>query len=117
MDVIDQSYAEDVIRHNPDSWDPPIVEGREALKEYVASTREQFSNLKVEIVEMVSHGNIGASRWTASGTHNESGNQVTFGGLRFAHTNADGQTTEEWVIFDAQSVVQQIQAGMETSMK
>ena len=114
MEVIDLNYAENMVRHSPGS---SVVEGREAFKESVAGTRKQFSDLKIVIVEMISHGNTSASRWTASGTHNESGNQVTFEGTTFVHTNDDGQTTEEWATFDMQSVMQQTQAGMETSMK
>lgn len=117
MDVVDQNYAETHIRHNPASWDPPATEGREAFKEMVASTREQFADFKVEIVDMVGSAEARAVRWTASGTHSESGNQVSFSGISFIRYNAEGKTSEEWVSFDTQDLMQQIMGDTETTMK
>ncbi|MFQ5677088.1 MAG: ester cyclase, partial [bacterium] len=117
MDAVDQNYTETFVRHNPASWDPPVTEGREAFKEMIASTREQLSDLKIEIVDMLGGATARAVRWTASATHRESGNQVRFSGISFIRNNAEGKTTEEWVSFDTQGLMQQITASTETTKK
>ena len=115
LDKIDEMYAANLVRHHPASYEQQMVEGIDAFKEYVKGVRETFAGFKVEVIESVAKGNVFAIRWNASGTHQETQKPVQFSGMSFLHFE-NGKVVSEYLAWDTQSVVQQIQAteGMAT---
>ena len=107
LDKVDEYYATDFVRHLPNSWDPSLIEGSEAFAEYVAGIHETFTGFHVELDKIVVEGDMVASTWTVTGTHNESGNALSANGMTMARY-ADGKAKEEWVAWDTHEVMEQI---------
>ncbi len=114
--MIDDSHAADFVRHHPVSMMPAMVTGIDEMKEYVTSVRETYKGFNVEVHNVIMDGNLAAVRWTVTGTHQESGADVSLDGISMLRM-VEGRAAEEWVAWDTKSVLDQISANAETSMK
>ncbi|MCG8604241.1 ester cyclase [bacterium] len=114
--MLADAIAENFVRHNPVTWDPPMIEGRQAFQDYVTKVRKDFTNFNVMVHNRFGQGNLVAANWTVTGTHAESGKDIKVDGITLSRF-AEGKLVEEWVAWDTQSIAQQIGMTPETSMK
>ena len=80
--------------------------GREGVRLEVEELRAAFTDLRVELTELLAEGDRVAHRFVLSGTHvgpflgvPASGHQVTMPGMGFNRL-ANGQVAESWTTFD-----------------
>ncbi len=66
LDVLDELYSADFVRHRPPN---PDIEGLEGYKEWVTDTRNVYPDLRITIDETFVEGDRAAGRWTFQGTH------------------------------------------------
>jgi len=105
--ALDEFVTEDYVRHNPTSVDPPVVNGREEMKEYVASVRNTYPDFHVEVGSRLAEGDLVAASWTVTGTHAESSVAIVNPGISISRYQ-DGKAVEEWVSWDTQSLEDQL---------
>ena len=113
MEVLDEHFAPEYVYHH---FPFPDVEGLEAYKQYIADTRNSYSDLKLTVEEMIIKGDIAVVRGTFSGTNTgelptfgipATGKQVTFKWCNVSH-RANGKTAEEWNYVDHLGLMQQL---------
>lgn len=111
--AIDEMYPIDGVLHGLDGAE---VRGREAFKTFFKAFRESFSEGRVEIDHMVAEGDVVAVRWTRSAVQSgpykglaPTNGKVCFSGMLFLRI-ADGRLAEGWNLFDAQTIVTQIES-------
>jgi len=116
--MIAETHAADFVRHNPASINPAIVNGIAEMENYVTGVLKQYAGFKIEIHDILMDGSLAAVRWTVTGTHRQSGSPVSVDGVSVTRM-AEGKVVEEWVTWDTQSVLAQIDAHTqgETSQK
>ncbi len=107
MDVVDEILAPNYVRHNPKSWEPAMVDGPEAFKEYVGMVHDMYPDFKLEVHNRMASGDMVASNWTVTGTHKESGKPISVDGLVMTRYE-NGKAVEEWMTFDTLSLAKQI---------
>jgi steroid delta-isomerase-like uncharacterized protein len=100
LDAADELIAPDFIDHDPAM--PEEVRGPEGFKQFAAAYRLGFPDLHVEIEEQVAEGDLVATRWTATGTHDgelmgiaPTGSRVTQPGMDITRVS-DGKVAETW---------------------
>jgi steroid delta-isomerase-like uncharacterized protein len=83
-----------------------FVVGPEALKQLLLLYRESFSDIRMEVRDVVAEGDHVAARWTGTGIHTGSlflpearGRRVTTSGIDF-FVIRDGQIAEGWIAWD-----------------
>ncbi len=114
LDALDEYVTEDFVRHNPPSADPPVIEGRDAMKEYVAGLHTTYPDFNVEVHYRLAEGDLVAGAWTVTGTDAESGVAVEVPGITITRY-VDGKAAEEWISWDTQGLADQLpdEPGME----
>ncbi len=105
--MIDATVATGFVRHNPSTWDPPMIEGTEDFKAYVTQVRTDFADFQVQVHSRIAQGNMVAANWTVTGTHSESGKEISVDGITLSRF-ADGMLAKEWVSWDTYSLMQQL---------
>ena len=112
LDVADELIAPDYVDHDPAM--PEDVRGPEGLKEYVSAYRSAFSDLHVEIEEQLAEGELVATRWTGTGTHDgelagipPTGNWVTLPGMEIVRISG-GKLVEGWEGYDSMTMMRQL---------
>ncbi len=115
LDLVDEMIADDFVRHLPNSWHTPKIEGAAAFKEYMANIRTVYPDFHVQIHKRVADGDMVASSWTVSGTNQELDKKISIMGMSMTRY-ADGKAVEEWVTWDTADQRDQL-AAEETSMK
>ena len=112
FDAANDIYHPDYVGHEPTSGD---IRGIEAAKQYAASFRQAFPDLQPTIEDQVAEGDKIVTRFSVRGTHQ--GETEDFGpptGNRFEITGitveqfAEGKIVEDWTIFDALGLMQQL---------
>ncbi len=116
LDLIDEMIADDFVRHLPNSWHTPKIEGAAAFKEYMADTRIKYPDFHVKVHQRIADGDMVASAWTVSGTNQELNKKITVRGMSMTRY-ADGKAAEEWVTWDTAGMQDQLAAAEETTMK
>jgi predicted ester cyclase len=113
LEVLDEVYATDFIQHRTPF---PDIEGLEAYKQYIASTRKAYPNLQFTIEEIIVDGDTTALWFTFQGTHEgetmmfpilPTDEQVTMKGCTIGHW-VEGKAVEEWVYADWLGLMQQL---------
>jgi steroid delta-isomerase-like uncharacterized protein len=114
FDVAEEIYAPDFVAHDPAM--PEDVRGVEGRKEFYNMYRSAFPDAEITIEEQVAEGNTVATRWTGRGTHQgelmgvpPSGNRAEVVGITISRIEG-GKIVEEWDIYDALGMMQQIGA-------
>ncbi len=116
LDLIDEMIADDFVRHLPNSWHTPKIEGAAAFKEYMANIRTVYPDFHREIHQRIAEGDMVASSWTVSGTNQELNKEISIMGMSMTRY-ADGKAAEEWVTWDTAGMQDQLAAAEETTMK
>ena len=114
LDVADELFAPDYVGHDPASLED--IRGPEGVKEFASMYRNAFPDVQLSVQEQVAEGNMVATRWIASGTHQgdlmgiaPTGNRVTVAGTSVERI-VDGKIEETWDNYDALGMMQQIGA-------
>jgi steroid delta-isomerase-like uncharacterized protein len=113
LDALDAIISPDYVLHDPSM--PEEVRGLEGAKEMIETYRSAFG-LRVTIEHQFSYGDYVATRYTAHGTHDSeflgvppTGRELTATGICISRCR-DGKVVEEWDLWDALGVLQQITA-------
>ena len=110
VDQIDQFFTSDYVDHNPQAPTPDLA----GLKQLLAMIATAFPDFHLTAEDMRAEGDRVVARLSLSGTNQGSfmgipptGKQITTTGLSiFRLTN--GKIAEEWFLFDALGVIQQL---------
>lgn len=112
LDLADELLAADFVGRPGGE----TIRGREAAKEYVARMRAAFPDITFTIEDQIAEGDMVATRWTATGTHEgdlmgvpPTGKQVTVTGITIQRF-ADGKVAEGWTSLDTLGMLQQVGA-------
>ena len=98
LEVIDELFSMRFVDHST----PEQVAGAEGVKEYFATVREGFSDMRVSIEDVVAEGEMVVVRTTWQGTHLGTYDGVPASGRRVVRTMIQifrivhGQIEEEW---------------------
>jgi predicted ester cyclase len=113
-DVADELFAPYYVGHNPAS--PVDTRGPEGVKGFASMFRSAFPDVHFSVEDQVAEGDKVVTRWRGSGTHRgdlfgiaPTGNRVTFVGITINRIEG-GKVAEEWQIFDALGMMQQLGA-------
>ena len=92
------------------------MRGPEGAKETAKMYRNAFPDVQLSIEDQVAEGDKVVTRWIGSGTHQgemmgiaPTGNQVRVDGMTISRIE-DGKIVEEWEIYDALGMMQQLGA-------
>jgi steroid delta-isomerase-like uncharacterized protein len=114
LDAADELIAPDYVQHDPAMLQE--ARGPEDYKEFAAAYRAAFSDLHMEIEEQIAQGDLVATRWTATGTHDgdlmgiaPTGNRVTQPGMDISRLS-EGKVAETWEGYNSMVMLQQIGA-------
>jgi steroid delta-isomerase-like uncharacterized protein len=114
LDVIDEVFAENYVRHDLRSTEP--LPGVEGMKRITADFRAAFPDLRFAVEIMVAEDEFVAARWTASGTHlgawgvvEPTGRIATFSGVNIFRFR-DGKVAEIWNHRDDLGLMEQVGA-------
>ncbi len=116
LDLIDEMIASDFVRHLPNSWHTPKIEGAVAFKEYMTNIRTIYPDFHIQVHKKIAEGDMVASAWTVSATNKDLNKKITVRGMSMTRY-ADGKAAEEWVTWDTAGMQDQLAATEETSMK
>ena len=112
LDVANELLAPDYVDHDPAM--PEDIHGPEGYKEYVSAFRSAFSDLHVEIEYQIAEGDLVATRWTTTGTHDgefagipPTGNRVTLPGMEIVRISG-GRLVEGWEGYDSMTLMRQL---------
>ncbi|MDB4955494.1 MAG: hypothetical protein JWO36_3063 [Myxococcales bacterium] len=118
LDVADEVFASDYVRHDAGG---PAAPGPDGQKQIAAGIRKAFPDLVYTVDFMIAEGDLLAARWTIHGTQTgdlmgtkATGKPITFSGInifRFDH----GKVSELWNHRDDLSMM--VQLGMITLPK
>jgi steroid delta-isomerase-like uncharacterized protein len=114
LDVADEIFAPDYVRHDPRATDP--VPGPEGQKRVAGDFRRAFPDLRFDVELILAEGDLVAARWTASGTHTgrwaavePTGRAISYSGANFFRIS-DGRVVEIWNHRDDLGLMEQIGA-------
>ena len=114
LDVADELFADDYVRHDLRAGDP--TPGPEGQKEIAAAFRAAFPDLMWQIDFLLADGDFVVGRWTATGTHLGpwAGVEPTGRPMRFSAINVfrfeGGKVVELWNHRDDLGLMQQLGA-------
>ena len=112
LDAAEEIYAPDFVGHEPTTGD---IRGVESAKQFAASMRQAFPDLKASIEDQVAEGNKVVTRFSARGTHHgdtedlgpATGNRVGITGVTTVRVSG-GKVAESWDHYDALGMMQQL---------
>ncbi len=114
LDLVDEIYAPDFVGHDPAM--PEDIRGVEGARDFYSMYRSAFPDAEITIEDQLAEGDKVATRWTGRGTHegelmgvSPSGNRVEVAGITISRIEG-GKVAEEWDIYDALGMMQQIGA-------
>jgi steroid delta-isomerase-like uncharacterized protein len=114
LDALDAFVSPDYVLHDPSM--PDEVRGVAGAKEMIEAYRDGFG-LRVTVEHQFTDGDFVATRYTAHGTHDSefmgvpaTGRAVTAAGICISRCR-DGKVVEEWDLWDALGVLQQMKAS------
>jgi|SRR5215203_976532 len=116
LELIDELFTTNFVRHGPVGTEGGEVRGLEGFKALVSSYRTGLPDLRIPIEDLIAEGDRVVTRWTAYGTHQgellgnaPTGNQATVAGILIDRISG-GKIEEEWVDYDTLHLIQQIGA-------
>jgi steroid delta-isomerase-like uncharacterized protein len=111
--TIDDLCDPNLVDHNPNPGQEPTLTG---FKETIATYKETFPDLHSDIEAVISQGDLVATRWTTTGTHEAelfgvpaTHQQVSIEGMNFYRLSG-GKITDVWTQFDGLGLMQQLGA-------
>ena len=115
LSAIDELLSEDATMHGLGEAGADVT-GPEAFKPFVERLRGAFPDIEVKIEQTIEEGDLIASRWVATMTHQgdhlgvpASGKKVSVTGMSIARIR-DGKMVEGWNNWDMLSLMQQVDA-------
>jgi len=118
LDALDEMVAPDYILHG---MPPEYPSGLEGLKLVLKNTFKGFPDWKITIHDLFAEGDRVAERWSAVGTHlgewegiAPTGKKVYWDGI-LIYRIVDGKVTEEWVVDNTSSILQELAEGSSIS--
>ena len=115
LDAIDEMLAPDAVMHGLGGMDTDVA-GPEGFKPFVLQLRGAFPDIEVHIEQTVEQGDLIASRWVATMTHQgdhlgpvATNRRVQVTGMSIARLK-DGKMIEGWNNWDTMAMMQQIGA-------
>ena len=115
LDVIDELFTTDFVRHGPTGTEGE-VRGLEEFKDLVRMYRSAIPDLQAPIEDLIAEGDRVVSRWRTRGTHQgelmgnaPTGNQASVTGIIIDRISG-GKIEEEWADYDTLHLMQQIGA-------
>jgi steroid delta-isomerase-like uncharacterized protein len=113
VDVADEVFAEDYVRH--DLRPTHAAPGPEGQKRIAADFRQAFPDLRFDVDLILSEDDLVAARWTASGTHlgewwggrPATGKRMSFSGVNIFRFR-DGRVVEIWNHRDDLGLMEQL---------
>lgn len=116
LEVVDELLAPNYVDHTPRGPEPSSVQGAAGLKQAVTLFRNAFPDLTYRVDLQIVQGELVATRFTATGTHTGTFQDIPPTGRRVTYTGIDmnriidGRIVEAWVNYDALGLLQQIGA-------
>ena len=114
LDVADELFAPDYVGHNLASSED--TRGPEGVKGFASMFRSAFPDIHFSVEDQVTEGDKVVTRWRGSGTHQgdlfgipPTGNRVSFVSITINRIEGS-KVAEEWQIFDALGMMQQLGA-------
>lgn len=115
VEEIKEVVAGDAEHHDP--RDPPdLPPGPDGEQQLLELYRSAAPDVTLEVDEMLAEGNMVATRWTVTGTHEgeflgvePTGNDIEIVGFQMDQIKGS-QIVEKWVLFDALGLLQQLDA-------
>ena len=111
--TIDELCAPDLVDHNPLPDQKPGLIG---FKDTISMYKGVFPDSQVDVQHILGEGDLVATHWTVSGTHQAeffgtpaTGRKVTVEGMN-VYRLVDGRITDVWTQFDGLGVMQQLGA-------
>ena len=112
LDAAEELFAPNYVGHVAGFED---LHGAEAVKQFAATERQAFPDLQNTIEDLIAEGDKVVTFYRARGTHQgeseafgpPTGNQIEVTGMviqRFA----EGRIVEDWTVFDALGMMQQL---------
>lgn len=109
--IIDELCDPDVVDHNPAPDQKPGLAG---YKENLAQNQGAFTDLQMSVHHVIGEGDLVATHWTLSGTHEAeflgvpaTGRTVAVEGMN-VYRLIDGRITEMWTQLDGVSLREQL---------
>ena len=113
-EVIDRLYAVDGIAHGLPGPDGSPIRGRDAFRPFFRSFRSAFPDIRVDVTQTVTNGDMTTALCHVTGTHQghdigitATGKNIDFWGLVMARVR-DGVIVEAWNSFDFLSLYRQV---------
>ncbi len=110
LDAIDALYAANFVGHDPHN----PIQGIAGMKQWVEETRNTMPDFHINLHESIVEGDVGVTRWTASGTHRNEWRGIpatnkTFvvSGMTMSKFDGD-KIVESWVNADNLGMLQQL---------
>lgn len=113
IDAVPRLFAPNVVRHQPPM---PDVVGLEAVTQYIRDIRSAYSQLRLQIFDLVIDGDISASRFTIEVMHTgdsptlpipPTGTKVVTQGASIWRWE-NGRVVEDWTYNDYLGLMQQL---------
>jgi len=111
LSVMDEVIAEDFVEHEEF---PGIEPNKEGVKQFFSMFRAAFPDLRMEVHEVVTEGDLTCARFTMTGTHEgefmgipATGKKVAVPGFDMLRLR-DGKVTEHWGTTDGMVLMQQL---------
>jgi len=113
VDTIDELCAPDLVDHNPIPDQKPGLAG---FKDTIAMYKGIFPDSQVDVQHIVAEGDLVATHWTVTGTHQAeffgipaTGRKVSIEGMNVYRLDG-GRITDVWTQFDGLGLMQQLGA-------
>jgi len=112
VNAVDELMAANYVHHDPSS--PAVTNGAEGYKQFVRNYLAAFPDVHFTVENVVEMGDLEATRWTVSGTHEGDLPDIPRTGRRFSVTGMsigrleNGKFVESWNNWDALGLMQQL---------
>ena len=114
LDLVDELFAANYVLHDPGIPGGELRGPENFKSQWVSMFRTAFPDLRLSVEDQVAEGEKVVTRYTGRGTHQgelmgipPTNNQVEVSGIIISHVS-DGKIEEEWNIFDALGMMQQL---------
>ena len=112
MTVMDEFYATDIVFHSATGED---ICSLKDYKQHNSEFYDAFPDIHWTIDDMIVEGNKKATRFTVTGTHKggykgipATNKKVTIRAISISRRNAGGKIVEEWHMYNALGLMQQL---------
>lgn len=113
-DTIDRLFAAEGVVHGLPTPDGSPIRGREGFRPFYRAFRDAFPNIRVDVTQTVTEGEMITALCHVTGTHQgdhlgmaATGRQIDFWGMCMARVR-DGYIVDAWNTFDFLALYQQI---------